>query len=329
MEEYSLKEEREEKELEDLDEFLSGLEPGYMLVVSRVEPGWCKSVLEEIPVTEMSAPISINYLRDTWGGHKLRLRFRGPDGKWVKHRDVNLYSFQPLIYGQPIDRSGPNPHIQRTEPHDRQIQTVPIFNQPATQTDSKKEILELLQVMQSMRAADMQAMASLIGAREPVQSYPDPYRMMSNAFALFSQFQSMRSPESVPKNENDEIMGLLGKLADMFGKKEPGPMRLTPPTPDTSSDMNNDSQKKIDFDLAKQLSGLEPTDALDTFRRAVLSMPAEKQAQTMSALLGSIEEIGGTEVLLSGLEQRGILSVDDESETDDNENPGGESGTNA
>ena len=154
-------EEREERELESLDTFLAGLEPGYTLVISRVEPVRYKGLLEEIAVTEMSNPISINYLINKWGGHKLRLRFRRPNGKWAKHRDVDLYTFQPLIFGNPIpnDIQIQNPHIQQfiKKEQNTEQQIVPTAQpvQEQKEQQSTLQMMELLKMMQAMRAADM------------------------------------------------------------------------------------------------------------------------------------------------------------------------------
>lgn len=316
------KDEREQLDLEDLDEFLSGIEPGYTVMISRVEPGWCKGFLEERSIDEVTEPVSLNNLINTWGGHRLRLKFRSPGGTWLKHKDIYLYSYEPLIWGAPLKRNAPNPHLpSSTDDAPKQTALAPPPPAPPPPApDTKKEMMELLQMMQAMRAADMQAMAALMqNNREPG---PDPYRMMQNAFGLFSQIQSTMRP-AVPagEGENDEVLGLLGKLAEMFSsnRKEEQPARITPPRSGGSG-----------APLHEQLAGMEPSQALLTFRQAVASMPRERQEQTMSELLGSIEQIGGTDLLLSQLEQRGILGIegdDDtlETENDSDEDTGGES----
>lgn len=311
------KEEREELDLEDLEEFLSGVEPGFSVMISRVEPGWCKGLLEDRSIDEISEPISLNYLINTWGGHRLRLKFRRPGGQWLKHRDINLYTYEPLIWGQPLKRPSPNPHLLSMEDEKKQtalsVPTPASLPVPAPAPDTKKEMMELLQMMQAMRAADMQAMAAMMQNRD---NGPDPYKMMQAAFGLFSQIQSTVRPSGpAGGDENDEVLGLLGKLADMFStnKKEEQSARITPP--------------RSDRPVHEQLAGMEPSEALMTFRQAVSAMPRERQEKTMSELLGSIEQIGGTDLLLSQLEQRGILGIDDEVDTEDDahEDSGGES----
>jgi hypothetical protein len=320
--EYELEgaEDREQRELEELDEYLSGIEPGYTLVLSRVEPGWCKGLLEEISVTQTSAPVDINYIINTWGGHKIRLRFRRPDGKWAKFRDVELYTFQPLIYGRTIERSAPNPHKQAEKsPEETAIVRHDMDLQP--RQDKSREMLEMMEMIQRMRAADMQAMAAMVQAQQQNQPPPqDPYKIMNWAFSLASQFQQARSPE-LPSSENDEILGLLGKLTDAFGssRKTDRDTRIIPPIAAPGDNRP----------LHEVLASMSPTDALSTFRMAVGSMSPDNQQATLSELLGQLEQIGGRDTLLSVLEQKGILGPEEDYEDDEippaaqSENPRG------
>lgn len=311
--EYELEnaEDREQRELEELDEYLSGIEPGYTLVLSRVEPGWCKGLLEEISVTQTSAPVDINYIINTWGGHKIRLRFRRPDGKWAKFRDVELYTFQPLIYGRPIERSAPNPHKDKS-PEPETTAMVRQGPAPLEPPENKsREMLEMMEVIQRMRAADMQAMAAMIQAQQQNQQpQQDPLKIMNWAFTLFSQFQQARSPE-LPSSENDEILGLLGKLTDAFGanRRSERDTRIIPPvgTPGENRPLH------------EVLASMSPSDALSTFRMAVGSMSPDNQQATLSELLGQLEQIGGRDTLLSVLEQKGIVGP--EEDYDDDETP--------
>jgi hypothetical protein len=309
--EYNLEcsEDREQRELEELDEYLSGIEPGYTLVLSRVEPGWCKGLLEEISVTQTSAPVDINYIINTWGGHKIRLRFRRPDGKWAKFRDVELYTFQPLIYGRTIERSAPNPHKQLDKSPE---ETALVKHDSATfePPESKsREMLEMMEVIQRMRAADMQAMAAMIQAQQQNQQPPqDPFKIMNWAFTLFSQFQQARAPE-LPSSENDEILGLLGKLTDAFGSngRSDRDTRIIPPVGAAGDNRP----------LHELIASMSPSEALSTFRQAVGSMTPENQQATVSELIGQLEHIGGRETLLSVLEQKGILELEENYDNDE------------
>lgn len=314
----------DEPEMEAIDEYLSGLEPGFKLVIRRLEPSWCKGFLEEIDITEASNPISLNYLINTWGGQRLMLKFRRPNGQWARYKEVSLYTFDPLVWGKPLKRDTPNPHKASESSHDSMLSQTQALaqSQPIPQTSTKKEMMELLQMLQAMRAADMQAMAAMM---RPQQEYPDPYKMMHNAFGLFSQLQALKSPQAT--GEDDEVIGLLGKLVDTFGQKKGGKdAKIIPPTPNPSASVSSTP-------LHEQLSEMEPEAAIETLQAAVSIMPPDKKTRTMATLLNTIEQIGGTDVLLSQLEQRGIIDGNEEddenSEFDSMAHSGGKPGPNA
>ena len=304
---------REEEEFENLNEFLSGIGPGYTVLIRREEPGWCKGLLEEREIDNTDKPIDIMYLIKTWGGRKLRLKFRRPQGTWMKHRDIELYSYPPLVWGQPIAQvKEQNPHINTYQENPQQQQISPLPQLPPApvavpQSDTKKEMLEMLQMMQQMRAADMQAMAALIERNR--SEGPDPYKMMSAAFGMFSHMQQTIKASiagETPSTGDDEVLSLLGKLTEVFTtqSRPDAPPKVTAPV--------GASYAPNARPLYEQLSALNPREALDTFRLAVNTMSHEKKAETMGELINSIDQIGGTELLLNSLEKRGILGVEED-----------------
>ena len=312
---------RAEIEVENISEYLSGIEPGYTVVVHRVEPEWAKGYLDEYSVSETTKPIDMKFLINQWGGHKLRLRFRNPKGQWVKHQDIELYTFDPLMYGQKMKRPDRNPHLAGDEePQNSQYfsqQGYPIqYPYQIQQKDDKKDYLEMMALMQKMRNDDLTALSALIKQQAhpaPLAPPPvDPFRMLTGAFNLFAQFQQLKAPQA--ESDNDEILGFLGKAVDVFAanNKPQQETRITPP-------INN----PISADLSDALSTQDPEEAISTLQKAVGQMDPDKQARTMAALLGSIEKIGGTDLLLDQLEKRGILDPGDEyaSGTEDDESP--------
>jgi hypothetical protein len=323
MDEIRKKSDRREEEIDNIDEYMSGIEPGYTVVINRVEPEWAKGCLEELSVSETKKPIDLKYLISTWGGYKLRLRFRDPQGRWVKHKDLELYSFPPLLYGQRIHQAEKNPHLEEQNPPSQQMQ--PMMQQYYPPRDDKQDILEMMALIQKMRSDDLQALGSLIKQQTPPPPPPppppiDPFKMLTGAFGLFTQFQQMKAPQT--ESDNDEILGFLGKAVDVFAanNRPQQETRITPPT-------------YTSVDLSDSLSSQDPESAVRILQTAVGKMDPDKQAKTMAALLGSIENIGGTELLLDQLEKRGILDPnendDENADDDDDPNSRGEYGSDA
>lgn len=316
---------REDQEMDDIDSYLSGIEPGYTVIIQRLEPMYAKGVLDEISVDATQNPINLKYLINTWGGHKLRLKFRRPNGTWAKHRDLNLYSFPPLLYGVPIQPEM-SPHQQQHNQPDNPHQPPPYYAPPPPSND-KKEWLEMMALMQKMRSDDITALGALVNQQKSEPPYIDPIRLLQGAFGLFAQFQQFRSP-APEKGENDEILGFLGKAVDVFSQnmRPQQETRITPPSlePRKRAPGNPPGGNP---DVASLLSQLEPEEAIRALQLAAGKMDPDKQARLMGSLIGSIENIGGEDLLLDQLEQRGILGGDDDDEEtsdDENADSGGE-----
>ncbi|MDD3380011.1 MAG: hypothetical protein PHD68_02185 [Rugosibacter sp.] len=289
---------REEQDLADLDEYLSGLGPDTKLVISRVEPSWCKGLLEEMDITESTNPVSLNYLVQTWGGHKLRLRFRSSNGRWMRHHDVELFSYIPLVYGRPA--------IRRLEnAHDLPGQSPPApVPAPVPPQDTKKDIMELMMLMQQQRAQDMNALANLMKSTVPAQQPgPDPYQMMAGMLNLVGRAMQLRPPE-ISGGENDEVFGLIRQTLDVLGssQRQAPPPRL----------VNATQAQQSNVPIFEQLAGMEPAAVINQLTQAVDKMTPEKQAATVGHLLQTIDQLGGRDILLQQLEQRGILESDED-----------------
>ena len=73
----------------DIERVMSQLGEGFKLAVIRKEPVWCDGTLitEEIDPNE---PISIENIRQRWGGRRLQLKILNPDGSYLKSTTVSF-----------------------------------------------------------------------------------------------------------------------------------------------------------------------------------------------------------------------------------------------
>lgn len=128
----------------------------------------------------------------------------------------------------------------------------------------------------------------------------------------------MRVPTAPETNENDEVLSLLGKLAGVFTQNQqaPSPARITP------GESQPIVQSTSDHNVIGALATMEPQQTISALQGAVAQMSPEKQAATMGELLRSIENIGGTDLLLDQLEKRGILDPDDDDSYEENSDDG-------
>lgn len=326
-----------DKGIEDLDEFLSGLSPGITVVISRIEPAQFKGILEEIDITETSSPISLNYLIQQWGGHKLRLRFRKTSGRgggrWVRHHDVPLYTYPPMIFGKPLKSADYNPHkgflgASEDTPERHHMPPFPAEKK----SDPRADFLEMAAFMSKVQESQLQLLTQLMKPQitPPINQMEQFGQMLAMFGQMRHMFQSPQSPVSPGGDgERDEVIGLLGQLAKGFfdnNKPAPPPPKLIngrQPLPVSETPMENPSFGDIpEESIIKRLSSMSPQDALSTFQNSVAAMPTDKRNETVAKLLETIDSVGGTDALLSVLEQKGIIGpeIDSEDETDtDNE----------
>lgn len=307
---------RDDLELLGLDDFFDGLEPHMTLVISRLEPSEFKGVLEEIEIEDPSNPISLNYLINKWGGHKLLLRLRrkrgnngkgksGGAGTWVQHRVVNLYSYPPLRFGKPLRRS-------------MDFQGVSFEDEPRQEKkpeNTMETMLGVAQMMQQMRSSELQTLATLLGSLHQPQvqqqnAQPDPFSQASKMLSLFGQMQSMTAPPQA-QGEGDEVLGLLGKLAETFAVTQ-----KTANTPAPALVAHNPESKT-------------PQGIISNLRSDFLKLPGDQQAETLQLLFSQLQQAGGEDLMLRSLENLGILGSDDD-ETEDAaiEDPRGEPRSN-
>lgn len=307
-----------DRQIDRLDTFFASLQPGVTLLVERLKPTWCSGLLEEMTVSEEA--INLGYFIENWGGQLLLVKVRGPRGRLSGSYKIPLHTYPPLRFGEKIYRRQlENPDKIKDDPQASQL---PVIVNPPSPNGSSKAIekiiaaiptilpfvLKWIEASESRRQADM----ALILNQQHIAN-ASPYNSLTEAFGLFTQLQSRF--QNTDKSDNDEIIGLLGKMADAFGSnKTPPDTRISPPSVRSSQNQP----------IHEILSKMPPTQALATFQSAVSAMPPEGQAQTLSELIGSLDQLGGRDLLLQELERRGILEPEDEiPETDDPPDTGG------
>jgi len=97
-------EKQKDAEIERLDAFFAGLQPGVSLLIERLKPSWCAGLLEEITI-QPDEEIGLDYFIETWGGEVLSVKIRGKGGKWSGGSyKIPLGSYPPLLLGEPLKR---------------------------------------------------------------------------------------------------------------------------------------------------------------------------------------------------------------------------------
>jgi len=73
----------------DLDKVLKEVGSGFKAVIKRIEPSWCDGHIDTIEL-DPDEPISMETLRQEYGGRKLQIVIQKPDGDYVTARTVKF-----------------------------------------------------------------------------------------------------------------------------------------------------------------------------------------------------------------------------------------------
>ena len=73
----------------DLEQILSELGGGIKVTVTRKEPRWCDGYLDTLEIDD-DDPLSLEDLRDMFGGRKLQIKVHSEDGKIIAKRTVKF-----------------------------------------------------------------------------------------------------------------------------------------------------------------------------------------------------------------------------------------------
>lgn len=189
-----------EDALEKVEKILSDVSTGWKVQIQRIEPSWCKGILETIDVDDGN-PVDIDYLVRTWGGEKLRLRVKDPNGIYRGGADVPLYSYEPLHFGRPKKHPAAIDETSSTPPN------------PLADIDSLLGIIERLKGSQQNQSTglDLHGLAELLAFVRPA---PNPQPMFSGIEQILQLSEAYKALRTTFGGEDDKQMN----PDDLFGK---------------------------------------------------------------------------------------------------------------
>ena len=74
--------------------------PKYRLAVRRVEPKWCARYLGTVYIEE-GEELSVDSIRQLYGGGKFYIKIKGPKGRYLGHRTLTICG-EPMGHGHPV-----------------------------------------------------------------------------------------------------------------------------------------------------------------------------------------------------------------------------------
>lgn len=318
-------EERVERDrVERLEQELSALSPGAQVIITRLQPTWCKGQLERITVGDDG--IDLDYLIRQWGGQQLELRIQ-PQGGRIKGRHViDLFTFDPRRYGEILKDPVRGTGGSKSESPSREIVTVPnpqgdsiaqlggifekMFNAMEARSNSQVELLTTL------LAAQMKQTAQAPPA-SPAQSSVTELLKMARAMGELKELLGVDAGGGQQLSMEEALPGQVLELLKGFTqqRQETG-ARLTPPVPNPAAlqggappPAENVTQIRKPDPLAA-LKEMDPQQAADSIADILASMPVNKREEVAEHFYKRLSELLGIE-----LEFEDPTATDDDTET--------------
>lgn len=298
-----------DRQMDRLDSFFSNLDPGVTLLIQRIQPSWCKGVLEEITVGDDE--INLDYFIENWGGHLLLVKVRGDRGRMKGNYKIPLFSYPPMVYGKRLKYNDKSERFldESESPTPNPAQTSPVV---VTQNSGIEKIVQILPtvlplVSEMMKANEARRQADMAMMLQMMKSQSgNGLSDITKVGTVMSQLSEMfRNQSNDVSNSGDmDFMGnALEVIKTVFNKPEANTRqehKLIPPktslvpngppiTPVTSI------KSAAPQSVAQTISNMDPKQAADTIIEAMLRMPSGKREEAIGNFITQYQEDMGAD----------------------------------
>lgn len=317
VDDRSESEKQRDAEIDRLDTFFAGLQPGVTLLVERLKPSWCAGLLEEITV-QKDEEIGLDYFIETWGGEVLSVKIRGAGGRLSGSYKIQLGSYPPLLLGEPLKRHDRREIFGKKEGEQMgQAPAAPVVVNPS---NALEKMIQAIPALIPIVTAWMQNAET---RRKEEQQHRDTMmlqmmKMNANSGigditkigAAMGQLQQIFSQNAAGGGgEGSDGMEFIPQALDVL-KMVLGPgqqqqkaaptHRLSPPRGGGGPPAAASAPKvakvtpiKQGTNLAQSLSDLDPESAANTVMDALALMPPDKQAAALAHIGGQYDSMMG------------------------------------
>jgi hypothetical protein len=171
----------------DVDKLLAEAGQGYKLQIRRKEPKWCDGLLDTVELGD-GEPLSLEEIREAWGGRKLELTLLDPQGQYVTCRTVR-FPEGPRHEGKKVKREDDDGDTPKASPLAgfKDIVSMMLEAQK-NNADTMRQILESrIAGLETRIAAGAPAAAAL--PAPPL----DPMKQIRDSIATIKQLEDLRS----------------------------------------------------------------------------------------------------------------------------------------
>lgn len=317
-------------EQQKIEKILADVEQGWRVSIYRLQPTWCRGLLETIDIPEPDFRLDLNDLISRWGGQRLHVKVINEKNRIVGGGTISLFSYPPLRFGEPItdvDVSKLPSRAWNLKPYwdpSNVNQAPPPQSLPAPAGSSAPslDLTRLLEMMQQGNRSDLELALKLIDRQNkvapPTPPPSDPSGMLAQMMGMMKMFKTMQDLfgggamggqlGGAEKSDEESILPMIGDIIKgVMGSQSANPQPhqrrqfLTPPKQiqapppivaqrPSAPDTGDDTDDNLGR-IADKLARLEADDAVDVVLEAMGNMPMTKREEAMQKFVQ--EFLGG------------------------------------
>lgn len=189
------------------ENFFNQAGDGWQISIYREEPLELKGFLEEIPFEDNV--VNLEYLAKNWGGKRLRIMLRKPNGEWGGRQYLDLRSYPPLFRGRPLNWEGSYQINGQEQNRNREY-------------SNDSNILSAAKILKELQPPQQQMPIYPNNQNQNEALFRILELMITQQMSNLNNMQNSRQENNQNSVQNlSEMMGFLGQARDFWKRDEP------------------------------------------------------------------------------------------------------------
>lgn len=304
IQEDESKSEEKFDEIENFEDFFKQAGEGWSISVYREEPTELQGFLEERPY-DPKKPVDIPYLAREWGGQRLRIMLRGPDGKWKQRQYLNLKSYPPLFHQRPMNWQGYQqfPFEKQVNPVNnesnilnaakilKELQPPMPIHSSIGQSNTNEPLMRMMEIVLTNQMAQINNMQKLSQSSQTSQNSVQNLNEMMGFLAGARDFWKPINEPSDNLQSGDPLSSIM-KIAEAVLTRSPTQQKtgnILPPTHQRIEHSKKQQDTGMSFDnLSEILQNISGEDAVGLFLLKLKNLNPHDRAKAEGLLLESM-----------------------------------------